>query len=110
MLLVVWARGIMNGIDTDTWNPETDILLPAQCLYNAQTVQQGKAAAKAAFQERFDLNIDPSVPLFACIGRLADQKGIDVLLAAMPDLLGEGATQVPLGYPGPGKFLGMQVY
>eukprot|EP00884_Botryococcus_braunii_P001444 jgi/Botrbrau1/112/Bobra.0022s0100.2 len=95
------VTGIMNGIDTETWNPETDVLLPSQCLYNAQTVQHGKAAAKAAFQERFDLVIDPNVPLFACIGRLADQKGIDVLLAAMPDILGEGA-QLPLGYPGPG--------
>jgi glycogen synthase len=90
----------MNGIDTDTWNPETDVLLPSHCLYSTQTVQQGKAAAKAAFQKRFDLALDPNVPLFACIGRLADQKGIDVLLAAMQDLLGVPATAPPLGYPG----------
>jgi glycosyltransferase involved in cell wall biosynthesis len=108
-LSFVLARGIMNGIDTETWNPETDVLLPSQCLYNAQTVQHGKAAAKAAFQERFDLVIDPNVPLFACIGRLADQKGIDVLLAAMPDILGEGA-QLPLGYPGPGRELDTHFY
>lgn len=79
----------MNGIDTDVWNPETDPLLPAEARFNIDTVQVGKAVAKEAFQKRFNLEVSPETPLFVCLGRLADQKGIDVLLAALPDLVGE---------------------
>jgi hypothetical protein len=86
----------MNGIDTAEWNPETDPWLPEEMRYTAASTGAGKALAKQAFQERFQLQLDPDVPLFACIGRLTDQKGIDVLLAATPDLL-MGSEMAPLG-------------
>ncbi len=92
----------MNGIDTQEWNPETDRYLPEDVRYSAITVSSAKAAAKALFQERCGLSIDADIPLVGMIGRLAPQKGVDVVLAALPALLASnnvnGATagsQVP---------------
>ena len=49
--MILCCRGIMNGIDTQKWNPETDRYLPEDARYSASTVSSGKAAAKALFQE-----------------------------------------------------------
>ncbi|TWR24265.1 glycogen synthase [Mucilaginibacter achroorhodeus] len=71
--------GILNGIDTEVWNPATDPMLPSH--YNATTVTKGKAANKAALCQRFE--IDKAKPLVAFIGRLVDEKGSDLLPAAI---------------------------
>lgn len=71
--------GILNGIDTEVWNPATDPMLPSH--YNASTVTKGKAANKAALCQRFE--IDKAKPLIAFIGRLVDEKGSDLLPAAI---------------------------
>ncbi|DBA67279.1 TPA: hypothetical protein ACH3X2_001585 [Trebouxia sp. C0005] len=93
------VRGIMNGIDTQEWNPETDRHLPEDVRYSASTVTLGKAAAKALFQERYGLSIVADIPLVGMIGRLAPQKGVDVVLAALPALLAPNnataGSQVP---------------
>jgi starch synthase len=67
--------GILNGIDSDVWNPETDPMLDEN--YSIKTVKEGKKAAKDALCAQFGLN--PAKPLFVFIGRLVGEKGADVL-------------------------------
>ena len=64
--------GITNGIDTDTFNPETDPALPEH--YNADTFVEGKAACKAALQEEVGLPVRTDVPLMVMVTRLAGHK------------------------------------
>jgi starch synthase len=76
--------GIMNGVDYERWSPETDALIPAR--YSAQDLS-GKAACKKALQEELGLEPEPDAMLCAAIGRLAHQKGYDLLAQAMPGLM-----------------------
>ncbi len=69
--------GILNGIDPDEWNPATDPELAAN--YDEQTVLEGKPVCKRALQQEFGLPEEPDVPLLGFIGRLAEQKGIDLV-------------------------------
>ena len=64
-------RGIMNGIDTEMWDPAHDEHLPPPVLFDASSVAQGKAAAKALLQKQLGLKFAPDVPLICFIGRLA---------------------------------------
>ncbi len=73
--------GIVNGVDYREWDPATDPHLPAN--YGAETVETGKPVCKAALQAELGLPVLPKVPLIAFIGRLADQKGIDLLSATV---------------------------
>jgi starch synthase len=77
-------HGILNGIDVRAWDPATDPHLPAP--YDARDLS-GKAACKRHVQWRFGLPERGEVPLLAFIGRLAEQKGIDLLAGALPGLL-----------------------
>jgi starch synthase len=86
--------GILNGIDVDVWNPETDPDISAR--YTAQTLEQ-RAINKLALQARFGLRPDPEAPLFGILSRLTDQKGVDLLLGALPVLFGEGAQLIVCG-------------
>ena len=76
------------------WNPATDPHLPAR--FDAADPAP-RAANKAALQARFGLASAPAAPLFLFIGRLAWQKGIDLVLEALPTLLGEGGQLAILG-------------
>ncbi|HET6439075.1 MAG TPA: glycogen synthase GlgA [Anaeromyxobacter sp.] len=76
--------GVLNGIDTEEWNPATDRHLPHR--FSAADAG-GKEAVKLAVQHQLGLAVDAGVPLFAAIGRLVDQKGFDVLAHAMERLL-----------------------
>lgn len=67
--------GILNGIDTEVWNPETDPLLDSN--YGVANVVTGKRSIKEKLCMQFGL--DPAVPLFVFIGRLVKEKGADVL-------------------------------
>lgn len=69
--------GIINGIDYEQNNPETDPNLVEN--YDAATVQTGKAANKRALQERVGLSVDPDVALLGVVTRLTDQKGMQLL-------------------------------
>jgi len=84
--------GITNGIDTNTFNPETDPALPAH--YNAETFAEGKAAVKAALQEEVGLPVKPDVPLMVMVTRLAGHKGLDLLCYIARRLLWEEDCQL----------------
>jgi starch synthase len=86
--------GILNGIDTETWNPGYDPLIAVP--YGRKTLA-ARAANKTELQARFGLDPDPGVMLFAVVSRLTWQKGLDLLLAALPPLLAEGAQLAVLG-------------
>jgi starch synthase len=87
-------HGILNGIDVAEWDPATDRHLPAR--FSARALA-GKARCKAALQREAGLPVRPDVPLIAMISRLAEQKGIDLLVAALPELLPRDAQLVLLG-------------
>ncbi len=80
--------GIINGIDMSVWNPETDHQIPQ--TYTAKTIKN-KVNNKTALQERLGLPVNPELPLFGLIGRLVDQKGIDLVLSCLPEM-----TTMPL--------------
>ena len=84
--------GITNGIDTNTFNPETDPALPAH--YNAETFTVGKAACKAALQQEVGLPVEPDVPLMVMVTRLAGHKGLDLLCYIARRLLWEEKCQL----------------
>jgi starch synthase len=86
--------GILNGVDPRVWSPENDALLPRG--YAVDDAAEGKAAAKAALEQRFGL-VEEKAPLFGAVTRLTPQKGFDLLLAALPGLLDLGARLVLLG-------------
>lgn len=69
------SRGILNGIDTEVWNPETDKYIKEQ--YDPEIVKRGKSFNKKAICKEFGLNEDN--PLFVFIGRLVDEKAADIL-------------------------------
>lgn len=87
-------EGIVNGMDPTEWNPAKDKYLDLP--YDEDTVIEGKAAAKAALQAEVGLPIDPTAPLFGYIGRLEEQKGVDIMLEAIKDIA-EDAQVVVLG-------------
>ena len=76
--------GILNGIDLEQWNPESDPLIARN--YTAETLA-AKKTNKTELQKRFSLPVTDQVPLFGLIGRLVEQKGIDMILDALPQIL-----------------------
>lgn len=77
-------RGIINGIDDTTWDPGLDPLIAAR--YDHTTLER-KAVNKTALRAALDLRDDSATPLIAVVGRLVQQKGIDLILDALPDLV-----------------------
>ncbi len=82
--------GIINGIDYEEWNPETDPFLAHH--FSASNLS-GKKLTKAEIQKEFSLEVDDSIPLFAMISRLADQKGFVELLEGSPCALERMLTE-----------------
>ena len=68
--------GVLNGMDYETWNPETDLHIAANYSHEDMSA---KAINKAALQEAMGLDVDPAVPVFAMVSRLAEQKGFGEL-------------------------------
>jgi len=89
--------GILNGLDTEAWDPSSDALLPK--AYSASD-PAGKADARKALVERLGLSRDALV--LGVVSRLADQKGIDLLLAAGDRLVRQGWSLAVLGSGDPG--------
>jgi starch synthase len=86
--------GILNGIDDAVWNPARD---PHAAAPFDAADPSGKAASTAALRSAFGLAADPAAPLFAIVSRLTDQKGIDLVIGALPRLLAEGGHLCVLG-------------
>jgi len=86
--------GILNGIDCEAWNPGDDPYLVVN--FDAGDIAP-RAANKAELQSRFGLTVDPAVPLYAFVGRLTWQKGVDLILGALPTLMEQGAQLAILG-------------
>jgi len=86
--------GILNGVDPQVWSPDNDRLSPSH--YSADDME-GKAAAKAALERRCGLAADGAGPLFGAVTRLTPQKGLDLLLGALPGLIALGGRLVLLG-------------
>lgn len=86
--------GILNGIDLDIWNPETDAALPNP--FSSRKLK-AKALNKCVVQRRFDLTEAAIGPLFCVISRLTTQKGLDMLLDSLPALVAQGAQLAVLG-------------
>lgn len=86
--------GILNGIDERVWDPRTDANIAAR--YDVRDLS-GKAACKRALQKEMGLAPRPDVPLLGVVSRLSEQKGTDVLLAALPRILDLDTQVVILG-------------
>ena len=83
-------RGIINGIDVQEWNPETDKLIPDNFTATDLT---GKTRCKMALQKEFGLPVQADVPLYGIVSRLATQKGLDVFLDCVEVMLKEDDVQ-----------------
>jgi starch synthase len=93
--------GILNGVDTDVWNPETDRALaenyapPRSGEFNA--LKRAKGACKSNLQEQQGLPVRADVPLFGMISRLTDQKGLDLTVDCVDRVIGLDMQMTFLG-------------
>jgi starch synthase len=87
-------HGILNGVDYNEWNPSSDPHIAVK--YSAKSME-GKAACKAALQKRCGLPVRADVPVLSLVGRLAEQKGIDLFVQGADGLLHHDLQIVVLG-------------
>ncbi|KAL3499113.1 hypothetical protein ACH5RR_041845 [Cinchona calisaya] len=87
--------GIVNGMDTQEWNPATDKYISAN--YDITTVAAAKPLLKEALQAYVGLPVDRNIPLIGFIGRLEEQKGSDILAAAIHKFIHMDVQIVILG-------------
>ncbi|UGA53960.1 glycogen synthase GlgA [Vibrio sp. VB16] len=83
-------RGIINGIDIQEWDPESDTLLPHNYSHNDLS---GKALCKAELQKEFGLEVRPDVAIYGVVSRLATQKGLDVFIECIHEMLEQDDVQ-----------------
>ena len=88
------VTGVRNGLDDATWNPAADPGIPARYAVGDMA---GRAANKKALQERFGLEPAPDALLFGVVSRLSGQKGLDLVLDALPTLLEVGGQLALIG-------------
>jgi starch synthase len=86
--------GILNGVDYDEWNTTNNPHLPTPF---GPGTPSGKEAVKRHLQRELGLPEDPAIPLFGSVTRLVEQKGIDIQVAALEEMLGSGMQFVVLG-------------
>ncbi len=86
--------GILNGVDYEEWNTTSNPHLAA--AYSAADLS-GKAECKRALQTEFALTANPHVPIFGCVTRLVEQKGMDLALGALEEMLAAAMQFVLLG-------------
>jgi starch synthase len=90
--------GILNGVDYEEWNTTNNPYLPHPYSLHKMT---GKALNKAELQNQLGLPVEPDAPMFGSITRLADQKGVDIQLAALEEMLNTKMQFVLLGSGAP---------
>jgi starch synthase len=88
------VSGILNGIDADLWNPATDPAIATR--YDAERMA-GKHVCRRALQAELGLADDDEALLLTVVSRLTAQKGLDLVLATLPELLREGVQVVVQG-------------
>lgn len=88
-------RGILNGIDYDSFNPETDKNIPHP--YNAINYRKEKVHNKTDLQKELGLDVDPKVMMIGLVSRLTDQKGFDLVSFMMDELCQDAVQIVVLG-------------
>ena len=93
------VSGILNGIDTDIWNPATDPAIATR--YDADRLA-GKRDCRLSLQAELGLQRDDKALLLTVVSRLTAQKGLDLLLAALPELLQAGVQLAVQGTGEPG--------
>ena len=86
--------GILNGVDDAVWNPALDALIAAPFSAGAMA---GKRKCKAALQQEAGLAIEGDAPLFCIVSRLSEQKGLHLVLAALPEIVQRGGQIMLLG-------------
>ncbi len=87
--------GIVNGIDYDTYNPETDPYIYRN--YNVDTFRKEKKANKRRLQQDLGMNVDDGKFMIGIVSRLTDQKGFDLIAYIMDELCQEDVQIVVLG-------------
>lgn len=87
-------HGILNGVDPEVWNPTTDSIIPANYSIRSMT---GKLKCKAILQEETGLKIQADAVLFAVVSRLTEQKGLNLVLAGLDEIINRGGQVVLLG-------------
>ncbi|KAF6134505.1 hypothetical protein GIB67_028526 [Kingdonia uniflora] len=92
-------KGIVNGIDEKEWSPQVDVHLTSDGYthYSLETLKTGKPKCKAALQKELGLPVRENVPLIGFIGRLDDQKGVDLIAEAIPWMVDQDVQLVMLG-------------
>lgn len=95
--------GILNGIDYEVWNPETDSYISRK--YNTKTLQN-REENKKALQERFNLPVDKDAFILTYVGRLSKQKGLDLLFPIIHILLQELPLQLIIVGEGESDIMG----
>ena len=96
-------RGVLNGIDMDEYNPETD---PKLIRNYSKDNLDGKAACKEALQKELGLEINPDVPVIGMVGRLSNQKGLDLVDYVISDIMRQDVQLVVLGM-GEGRYFNL---
>lgn len=79
------VKGILNGVDYNEFNPETDKLIKVK--YNKETVKEGKSANKLALYKELGVKFDTDKPLIGIVSRLVSQKGIDLIKRVFDEML-----------------------
>ena len=101
------TNGILNGIDTDIWDPGNDRLITHHYSINHP---EGKTKNKAEILSRFDLDADLHKPLLVFISRLTSQKGVDILLKYLPEMVDSDWNAIFLGCGDPTLEAGLKEF
>ena len=86
--------GILNGVDYEEWDSSRDPFLKHP--YSSEELS-GKTANKTELQAELGLPVDPTIPLFGSIGRMVEQKGVDIMLGALDEMLNTNIQFVQIG-------------
>ena len=95
--------GVLNGIDMDEYNPASDKLIARNFTFENL---EGKAACKKALQEELGLDVRPEVPVLGMVGRLSNQKGLDLIDYVIADIMRQDVQLVVLGM-GEGRYFNL---
>ena len=95
--------GVLNGIDTEEYDPSTDSRLTQNFTFRHL---EGKAACKRQLQEELGLEVKPDTPLIGMVGRLSNQKGLDLVDYVISDIMRQDVQLVVLGM-GEGRYFNL---